>query len=245
MEDKESVYRYRHSGLSTKDDYIIMLVYNLKKSKRYVCGMISNVILASCTGGFSNYSMGYINSYFTEENGGEMRKIKNRILFTLIGPITALFVIIIISFIVGNYYSKTTPFIMFSFYLLTTISGNLVPCLKTPRDLSIAALCYSIFSSIMGPFVQGTNLSAGTPSRKPFGVTVNIIAGMILGQIPAPYIYSSLLKRFPREDVLNIFMKFLIVGCVFNFLMLFFRLKEYPKEPEKKPEPAIELSIKT
>jgi len=245
MEDKESVYRYRHSGLSTKDDYIIMLVYNLTKSKRYVCGLISNVILASCTGGFSNYSMGYINSYFTEENGGEMRKIKNRILFTLIGPITALFVIIIISFIVGNYYSKTTPFIMFSFYLLTTISGNLVPCLKTPRDLSIAALCYSIFSSIMGPFVQGTNLSAGTPSRKPFGVTVNIIAGMILGQIPAPYIYSSLLKRFPREDVLNIFMKFLIVGCVFNFLMLFFRLKEYPKEPEKKPEPAIELSIKT
>lgn len=76
MEDKESVYRYRHSGLSTKDDYIIMLIYALAKNKRYVSGMVSNVILASCTGGFGNYSMGYINSYFTEENGGEIRKLK-------------------------------------------------------------------------------------------------------------------------------------------------------------------------
>jgi hypothetical protein len=242
IEDKESVYRYRHSGLSTKDDYIIVLIYSFSKNKRYVCGMISAVILASVTGGFGNYSMGYINSYFTAENGGEVQKLKNRLLFTLIGPITAFFVIIIISFFVGNYYSKSTPFIMFICYLFTTISGNFIPCLKTPRDLTIAVLSYSIFSSIMGPFVQGTNLSAGTPSKKPFGVTINTIAGILLGQIPAPYIYNSLLKSFPKEDVLNIFMKFLIVGCVFNFLMLFFRLKEYPPEPEKKPEPAIELS---
>ena len=241
MEEKESVYRYRHSGLSTKDDYIIVLIYNFSKNKRYVCGMISAVILASVTGGFGNYSMGYINSYFTGENA-EVQKLKNRLLFTLIGPITAFIVIIIISFFVGNYYSKSTPFIMFICYLFTTISGNFIPCLKTPRDLTIAVLSYSIFSSIMGPFVQGTNLSAGTPSKKPFGVTINTIAGILLGQIPAPYIYNSLLKSFPKEDVLNIFMKFLIVGCVFNFLMLFFRLKEYPPEPEKKPEPAIELS---
>jgi hypothetical protein len=39
-------------------------------------------------------------------------------------------------------------------------------------------------------------------------------------------------------------MKFLIVGAVFNFLMLFFRCKEYPKPKEKEPEPAIELSSK-
>ena len=244
IEDKESVYRYRHSGLSTKDDYIIVLIYSFSKNKRYVCGMISAVILASVTGGFGNYSMGYINSYFTAENGGEVQKLKNRLLFTLIGPITAFLVIIIISFFVGNYYSKSTPVIMFICYLLTTISGNFIPSLQTPRDLTIAVLSYSIFSSIMGPFVQGTNLSAGTPSKKPFGVTINTIAGILLGQIPSPYIYNTLLKSFPKEDVLNIFMKFLIVGCVFNFLMLFFRLKEYPPEPEKKPEPAIELSNK-
>ena len=87
IEDKESVYRYRHSGLSTKDDYIIVLIYSFSKNKRYVCGMISAVILASVTGGFGNYSMGYINSYFTAENGGEVQKLKNRLLFTLIGPI--------------------------------------------------------------------------------------------------------------------------------------------------------------
>ena len=95
----------------------------------------------------------------------------------------------------------------------------------------------------MGPYVQGTNLSAGTPSKKPFGVTINIIAGIILGQIPAPYIYATLLKNFPKEEVLNIFMRFLIVGAIFNFLMMVFRFKEYPPEKEK-PKPAIELSDK-
>ena len=245
MEDKESIYRYRHSGISTKDDYFILLIYALAKNKRYMSGMVAAVILASATGGFSNYSMGFINSYFTEENGGELRKLKNRLLFTLIGPISALFVIVIITLIVGNYYNKSTPVIMFCCYLITTIAGNYIPYLKTPRELSIASLVYTISSSIMGPFVQGTNLSAGTPSRKPFGVTVNVIAAIILGQIPAPYIYATLLKSFTKEDTLNIFMKFLIVGCIFNFLMLFFRCKEYPPEQkEKKPEPAIELSNK-
>ena len=248
MEDQESIYRYRHSGISSKDDYVLVILYGLAKNKRYMCGLISNVLLASATAGFGHYSMGFINSYFTEENGGEVRKLKNKLLFTLIGPLCAFFIIIVLSFIVGNYYSRTTPVIMFSCYLITTISGNLVPCLSTPRDLSWAALCYSIFSSAMGPYLQGTNLSAGTPSRKPYGVTVANIGVILLGQIPAPYIYASLLKRFTKEDALGIFMKFLLVGCVFNFLMLIFRCQEYPKQPEKKqekePEKAIELSNK-
>ena len=244
VEGQESIYRYRHSGISTKDDYILTILIGLAKNKRYVSGMISNVILILASAGFGNYSMGFINSYFTEENGGEVKKLKNKILFTLIGPIAGFFIILILSFIVGNYYSRTTPVIMFSFYLITTIAGNFVPYLTTPRDLSCAAIVYSIASSTMGPFVQGTNLSAGTPSRKPFGVTVNVIAGIILGQIPAPYVYSTLLKSFTKEDALNVLMKFLIVGAVFNFLMLFFRCKEYPKPKEKEPEPAIELSSK-
>ena len=118
MDGQESIYRYRHSGISTKDDYVIVILYGLAKNKRYMCGLISNIILAISTGGFSNYSMGYINSYFTEENGGEIRKLKNRILFTLTGPICAFFIIIGLSLIVGNYYSRTTPAIMFCFYLI-------------------------------------------------------------------------------------------------------------------------------
>ena len=215
MDGQESIYRYRHSGISTKDDYVIVILYGLAKNRRYMCGLISNIILAIATGGFSNYSMGYINSYFTEENGGEIRKLKNRILFTLTGPICAFFIIIGLSLIVGNYYSKTTPAIMFCFYLITTIVGNLVP-----------------------------NLSAGTPSKKPYGVTVGNIGVTLFGNIPAPYIYATLLKTFTREDALGILMKFLCVGACFNFLMLVFRCQEYPKPQEKKPEPAIELSNK-
>ena len=244
MDGQESIYRYRHSGISTKDDYVIVILYGLAKNRRYMCGLISNIILAIATGGFSNYSMGYINSYFTEENGGEIRKLKNRILFTLTGPICAFFIIIGLSLIVGNYYSKTTPAIMFCFYLITTIVGNLVPNLSNPRDLSWATLCYSIFSSTMGPYMQGTNLSAGTPSKKPYGVTVGNIGVTLFGNIPAPYIYATLLKTFTREDALGILMKFLCVGACFNFLMLVFRCQEYPKPQEKKPEPAIELSNK-
>lgn len=243
MDKEDSVYRFRHSGLSTKNEYIIWILYGFSKNKRFVCGMISNVILASATAGFGNYSMGFINSYFTEENGGEIKKLKNRILFTLIGPIAAFFIILLLSCFIGNYYSKTTPVIMFTCYLLVTITGNLIPCLSNVRDLSYAALFYTITSSTMGPYVQGTNLSAGTPSKKPFGVTINTIAALLLGQVPAPYIYATLLKNFPKEEVLNIFMKFLIVGAIFNFLMMIFRFKEYPPEKEK-PQPAIELSDK-
>ena len=243
LDKEDSVYRFRHSGISTKDEYIIWIIYSFSKNKRYVCGLISNVILITATAGFGNYSMGFINSYFTDVNGGQTKILKNKILFTLTGPICAFFIIIVLSCFIGNYYSKTTPAIMFTLYLIVTITGNVIPSLSTPRDLSYAALIYSIASSTMGPYVQGTNLSAGTPSKKPFGVTINIIAGIILGQIPAPYIYATLLKNFPKEEVLNIFMRFLIVGAIFNFLMMVFRFKEYPPEKEK-PKPAIELSDK-
>ena len=244
MEDQESIYRYRHSGISSKDDYVLVILYGLAKNKRYMCGLISNVLLASATAGFGHYSMGFINSYFTEENGGEVRKLKNKLLFTLIGPLCAFFIIIVLSFIVGNYYGKSTPVIMFCLYLLTTIAGNFIPFLSSPRDLACAVLCFTIATSTMGPYFQGTNLSGGTPSRKPFGITVNVLAALMLGTIPAPYIYATLLKSYTREDALNILMKFLIVGAIFNFLMLVFKCKEYPQPKEKKEEPAIELSNK-
>ena len=97
----------------------------------------------------------------------------------------------------------------------------------------------------MGPYLQGTNLSAGTPSKKPFGVTISNISGILFGAIPAPYIYATLLKTFPREECLSIFMRFLLVGAFFNFLMLYFRCQEYPPDPKQKEEkPAIELSEK-
>ena len=246
-EEEESVYRYRHSGLSTKNDFIIVIIYGYAKNRRYVCGLISNLILASATAGFSNYSMGFINSYFTEEKNDEWRKLKNKIMFTITGPFIALLLISIISFFVGNYYSRTTPVLMFVFYLLTAICGNIIPYLESYSCLTLVSFLYSIGSSAMGPYLQGCNLSAGTPSKKPFGVTISNISGILFGQIPAPYIFATLLKYYPKEEALAIFMRFLLVGVIFSFLMLVFRCKEYPdnKKVEKKEEtPAIELSEK-
>ena len=163
-------------------------------------------------------------------------------MFTLIGPFCALILISFLSFFVGNYYSKTTPVFMFIFYLLTAICGNIIPYLESYRNLTIASFLYTISSSAMGPYLQGCNLSAGTPSKKPFGITISNISGILFGQIPAPYIYSTLLKNFTKEDSLAIFMRFLLVGVFFSFLMMIFRCKEYqPKKEEKK---VIELSEK-
>ena len=242
----ESVYRYRHSGLSTKDDYVILLILGVTKNRRYMCGLFSNLILQSATAGFSNYSMGYINSYFSETKVDEWRLLKNKIIFTLTGPFFAFILISIFSFFVGNYFSRTTPVFMFIFYLLTTICGNIIPYLESYRNLALVSLLYTICSSTMGPYLQGCNLSAGTPSKKPFGITISIISGILLGQIPAPYIYATLLKSFTKEVTLTIFMRFLLVGVIFSFLMMIFRFKEYPpKEDEKKDKKtSIELSEK-
>ena len=246
IEGEESVYRYRHSGLSTKNNYIIVIIYGYAKNRRYMCGLISNLILASATAGFSNYSMGFINSYFTDPKNDEWRKIKNKILFTLTGPFIALLLISILSFFIGNYYSRTTPVFMFIFYLLTAIFGNIIPYVKSYSYLTLFSLLYNVGASAMGPYLQGCNLSAGTPSKKPFGVTISNISGILFGQIPAPYIFATLLKYYPKEEALGIFMRFLLVGVIFSFLMLIFRCKEYPsKKEEKKVEaPAIELSEK-
>ena len=246
FEDDQSVYRYRNSGISTKDDYILVILYGYAKNRRYISGLISNLILASATAGFSNYSMDYMNSYFTEPKIDEWRKLKNKIIFTLTGPSGALVLISILSFFVGNYYSKTTPVFMFCFYLLTTIVGNSIPYLDNPRSLTFASLLYNIFSSAMGPYLQGCNLSAGTPSKKPFGITISNISGILFGAVPAPYIYATLLKSYPKEEVLAIFMRFLLVGVIFSFLMMVFRCKEYPKEKGKKEKEktGIELSEK-
>ncbi len=244
LEDNDSVYRMRHSGISTKDNFIIVIIYGYFKNKRYMFGLFSNVILASATAGFSNYSMGFINSYFSGPED-EWRKVRNKILFTLTGPFFALILIAILSFFVGNYYSKTTPVIMFSFYLIVAICGNIIPSLESNKALTLTSLLYNIGSSAMGPYLQGTNLSAGTPSKKPFGVTISNISGILFASVPAPYIYASLLKTYPREEVLAIFMRFLLVGVFFNFLMMKFRCQEYPPDQKQKEEkPAIELSEK-
>ena len=54
-------------------------------------------------------------------------------------------------------------------------------------------------------------------------IFLNIIIGITLGKISAPYIYSTLSKSFTKKVDLNTFWKFFSIGAIFNLLILFFR----------------------
>ena len=241
----ESIYRYRKSGASSQEFSIFYIILIFLKNRVYMSGFFASAIMVTSTGGLSNYVMGYINSYFSEPVLDEWRLLKNKILFNIVGPLVASVLICLFSLCVGNYHSKTTPVLMFVFYLLTTVCGNLIPCIEDKGYKTLTSFIYTIGSSAMVPYLQGVNLSGGTPSKKPFGVIFATAGGLFLGGIPAPFIYNKLLKTYPTEVVLTIFMRYLWLGAFFNFLMMVFKLKSYPPEPEKKkPEQAIELENK-
>ena len=245
-EGAESIYRYRRSGASTKDFDLLFIIYQFFKNRIFMSGLFANAIMISATGGLNRYVMSYINAYFSEPILDEWRLLKNKAIFNLVGPFCATVIIWFISFIFGNYHSKTTPALMFLSYLLTTICGNLVPNLTNNAYRTLVCLLYTMGSSAMVPYLQGVNLSGGTPSRKPFGVIIATSGGLFLGGLPAPYIYNTLLKSYPTEEVLRIFMRFLWVGAFFDFMMMVFKYQAYPKKPEikKNVEPPVELSEK-
>ena len=74
-----------------------------------MCGLFSNLILQSATAGFSNYSMGYINSYFSETKVDEWRLLKNKIIFTLTIFMRFLLVGVIFSFLMMIFRFKEYP----------------------------------------------------------------------------------------------------------------------------------------
>ena len=240
----ESIYRYRRSGASSQEFSIFYVILIFLKNRVYMSGLFASAILVCVSGGFSNYVMGYINSYFTEPVVDDWRLLKNKILFTVVGPLVATIAISLISFFVGNYHDRSTPVLMFLFYLLTAVCGSLVPNLESKSYKTLASLLFSVGSSGMVPYLQGVNLSGGSPSKKPFGVIFATAGGLFLGALPAPFIYTKLLKTYPKEEVLRIFMRFLWVGVFFDFLMMVFKCMSYPKKEQPKEEPAIELAEK-
>ena len=56
--------------------------------------------------------------------------------------------------------------------------------------------------------------------------------GLFLGGL---FVYTKLLKTYPNEEVLKIFMRFLWLGSFFDFLMMVFKCISYPKQ-EPKPK---------
>ena len=241
----ESIYRYRRSGGSTNEYSVFYIFTIFLKNRVYMSGLFASAIMVCATGGLSNYVMGYINGYFTEPVMNSWKLLKNKILFTLVGPFVATILITLFSFIFGNYHHRSTPVLMFVFYLLTTICGNLVPYLESNGTKTFACFLFTVGSSGMVPYLQGVNLSGGTPSKKPFGVIIATAGGLFLGGIPAPFVYNQLLKTYPTEVVLKIFMRYLCLGAFFDFLMMVFKLMTYPPLPnQKKEKPAVELDDK-
>ena len=133
------------------------------------------------TGGLNNYIMGYINNYFTKPVVDDWRLLK-KIISNVVGSLVAKILITLISFFVVNYHNRSTPVLMFVFYLLTTISGNSIPCLESNGAKTLASFIFIIGSSGMVSYLQGVNLSGGTPSKKLFGVIISIVEGIFLGQ---------------------------------------------------------------
>ena len=243
-EGAESIYRYRKSGASSQEFSVFYIILIFLKNRVYMSGLFASAIMVCATGGLNNYVMGYINSYFSEPVLDEWRLLKNKIIFNIVGPLIATILISLISFFVGNYHNKSTPVLMFIFYLITTICGNLVPNLETNSSKTLACFIFSVGSSAMVPYLQGVNLSGGTPSKKPFGVIFAVAGGLFLGGIPAPFIYNKLLKTYPTEDVLKIFMRYLWLGAFFDFLMCVFKCMTYPNDDKKPEKPAVELEAK-
>jgi hypothetical protein len=240
LDGVESIYRHRKSGASTQDFDLLYIVFQFTKNRVYVSGFFASAILVSVTGGLGQYAMGFIDETFKFQ-GFELR---NRIMFNICGPLFATIIIFLVSCFVGNYHNKSTPFLMFFFYLSTAICGNIIVYHESTEIKTYCTLLFTIGSSAMVPYLQGVNLSGGTPSRKPFGVIIATAGGIFLGALPAPYIYNTLLKSYPKEKVLQIFMTFLWLGVFFDFLMMVFKYLSYPKMETKPEKPLIELSEK-
>ena len=151
----ESIYRYRRSGASSQEFSIFYVKLIFLKNRVYMSGLFSSAILVYVSTGFSNYVMGYINSYFTEPVVDDWRLLKNKILFTVVGPLVATIVITLIIFFVGNYHNKSTPVLMFLVYLLTAVCGSLILNLDSNSYKTAASLLFSVVSSGMVPYLQG------------------------------------------------------------------------------------------
>ena len=96
----------------------------------------------------------------------------------------------------------------------------------------------------MALYLQGVNLSGDTPCKEHFRVIMAIAWGLFFEAIPAPYIYTKMLKSYLIKEVLIILWDYLWFGVFFDFLMMVFKCMAYPRQPKKKTSPVFELSEK-
>ena len=232
--DGDSLYRIRHSGGSTNEWNILYILFCIVKNKVYMSGWFASIILAISTAGFNSW----VFNFFNEQNGDktQIEQLLTKSKLSLSGPLGGAVVILLLSLFVGNYFDKSTPVLMFIFYSLTTICGNLIPDSKSANLQILYSYLFFIGSSAQIPYLQGVNLSGGTPSRKPFGILCANAGALFLGTIPGPKIYQYCLRNYSKEDTLKIFMRLLFLGMLCNFSMMYHKCKLYSENEKKQKE---------
>jgi len=228
----ESIFKYRESRPSIEKWYVPEVVYVVVTNPVYASGLFASTILVTCQTGFSMWSVNYINDFF--QNKTTLEKLMTNIGISFTGPVGALICNCLITCKVGGYHSRTTPIFMFIFYLITTVTGNMIPFV-TNKALNIILIClFFIGANAMVPYLSGTNLSGGTPSKKPFGVTTATLINTLFGAAPSGFIFGYLKNKLNGDVVMavNYLMKYLIIGLIFDFLMCYFKVLSYPKKEE-------------
>lgn len=239
----DSIYRYRHSDASTADMTTPQIVWGLLTTRVYFMGLLASAVLTTASFGFNFWVIDYFNTVYG--NVKPWDKLYTLVIISVAGPLGASVVNFVIALVIGGYHHKSTCLIMFFFYALATISGNLIPHLTNYAVIVVATSCFFLGSAAMTPYLQGTNFSGGTLSRKPFGILTANLWGLVFGGIPAPIFFAAINKYTNGDKVrtLSYFMKYLYIGLVFDFIMVIFKLSTFKKKAPapKKDEKEIEL----
>lgn len=229
-----SIYRYRKSDTSTSEMTPPEIVWGALSNRVYFMGLLASSVLTTASIGFNFWVVDYYNTIYG--NVQPWDKLFTLMIILIAGPLGASIVNFIICLIVGGYHHKSTCVLMFSFYTLATVAGNLIPHITNYALIVICTACFFMGSAAVTPFLQGTNFSGGTLSRKPFGILTANMWGTVFGAMPGPVLYAFLIKYCEGDKVktLTYFMRYLWLGLVLDFIMMCFKLSTFKK---KTPPP--------
>lgn len=241
FEKYDSIYRYRKSDNSTAHMTPPEIVWGALTNRIYFMGLLASAVLTTASFAFNLYVVEYFNTVFGYVTKAD--KLWTLCIVMISGPLGASIINFIVALLVGGYHHKSTCVFMFCNYALATIAGNLIPSMTSYKLVVLVSSLFFLGSASVTPFLQGTNFSGGTLSRKPFGIITANLWGTVFGAIPAPIIYAYLMKHFDNDKIktLSYFMKYLWIGLIFDFIMMCFKLTTFKKKPAPKDDKAQEL----
>ena len=188
-----SIYRTRYSNESSQEMYIYEFMIACFKNPVWLNSVFANSILLTATGSFSFWVMDHFNNIIVAKD--EYEKLVRFYIVSLVGPLLSFVINAIIAMNIGNYYSRLNPHFMFIFYCLSILIGNIIPYTTDQDWIMVLAFLFFSFSTSVGPYLSGINLSGGTPSRRPFGVMTANLCNTLFGAAPAMTIYGLLISH--------------------------------------------------